>query len=97
MVVHTEIKHTELMEQTNRIGIDFLKVEVEACLTFIRVANTSNSSSIRARNYGNAVIGYRTLLHYLPRVVLTKRENLDFRRKLDDVKLQLQQGGYETD
>lgn len=62
------------MEQKNCIGIEFLKVEFETSLTFIRVAKTSISSEIRARNCSNAVIGYRTLLHYLPRVVLTKGE-----------------------
>lgn len=95
--MHSEKKHTELMEQTNRIGIDFLKVEAEMCLTFIRVADTSTSTKIRARNYGNALIGYRTLLHYLPRVLLTKRETSDFRRKVRNLKVLLEQGGYSDE
>ena len=97
MLVHFEKTHAELMEQTNRIGVDFLKVEVEAVLTFIRVAETSTSPVTRARNYGNALIGYRTLLHYLPRIVLTKGEMSEFRQKLEDLKLRLEEAGYSSD
>ena len=96
MIVYSGKKHAELIEETNRIGVDFLKIEAEAALTFVRVAETSTLPENRARNYANALLGYRTLLHYLPRVVLTAGENSEIRAKLERLKLQLEQGGCST-
>ena len=93
MAFYSEKKHSELIEETNRIGGDFLKIEAEAALTFVQVAETSVSPESRARNYANALLGYRTLLRYLPRVALTPRETFEIRRKLEKLKVQLEQGG----
>ena len=93
MAFYSEKKHSELIEETNRIGSDFLKIEAEAALTFVQVAETSTSPENRARNYANALLGYRTLLRYLPRVVLTPKEAFEIREKLEKLKVQLEQGG----
>ena len=93
MVVHSERKHSELVEETNRIGADFLKIESEAALTFLQIAETSTSPENRARNYANALLGYRTLLRYLPRVVLTPAETFEMQQKLKNLKVRLEQGG----
>ena len=93
MAIYSEKKHSELIEETNRIGGDFLKIEAEAALTFVQVAETSVSPESRARNYANALLGYRTLLRYLPRVVLTQKEASEIQEKLEKLKVQLEQGG----
>lgn len=87
-------KHAELMEHTNEIGVDFLRTDIEAALTFLQVAETSSSPETRVRNYGKALEGYRTVLHFLPRVVPTAEQLEEMHLKLDQIRQQLEQAGF---
>lgn len=87
-------KHAELMDQTNSAGIGFLRTDIEAALTFIQVAETSSSPETRVRNFGKAMEGYRTVLHFLPRVVPSPEELADMHHKLDQIRLHLEQAGF---
>ncbi|WP_109489031.1 hypothetical protein [Occallatibacter savannae] len=87
-------KNAELIDQTNTIGIEFLRTDIEAALTFIQVAETSSSPENRVRNYGNALEGYRTVLHFLPRVLPSPDELADMQAKLEQIKTKLQQAGF---
>ncbi len=87
-------KYSELMDSTNSIGIDFLRTDLEAAQTFINVAETSSSPETQVRNYGKALEGYRTVLHFLPRVLPSPEELADIRGKLEKIKLQLEQAGF---
>jgi hypothetical protein len=97
MSVHSEKTHPELIEETNRVGVDFLRIEAEAALTFLQVAETTGSDATRDRNYHNASEGYRTLLQFLPRVVLDPKDAVEIRMKLEYLKLHLELGGYSLE
>ena len=82
------------MDRTNSVGVDFLRTDIEAALTFIQVAETSGLPETRARNYCNALEGYRAVLHFLPRVVPTADELASMREKLERIRVKLEKAGF---
>jgi len=89
-----DAKHSELREQTNRIGIDFLFAELEMALTFLQVGESSDSQESRHRNFEKALEGYRTVLHFLPRVVPSTDQQAQLQLQMEKVKHRLEEGGY---
>jgi hypothetical protein len=87
-------RHSELMEQTNHIGVDFLLTELRMALTFLGIAESSDSPDSRSRNYDKALEGYRTFLHFLSRVAPTLEEISELQRIQKEVKQRLEQAGY---
>jgi hypothetical protein len=87
-------RHSELIDRTNSIGIDFLRTDLRAALTFIQVAETSSSWESRDRNYRKALEGYRAVVHFLPRLVPSPKELAEIETKLEEIKLQLERAGF---
>ncbi|MBS1802236.1 MAG: hypothetical protein JST28_02660 [Acidobacteria bacterium] len=87
-------KHSGLMDQTNKVGLDFLRTDLEAALTFIKVAQTTSSSESRSRNFGKALEVHRTVLHFLPRLFPSPEELKEIDSKLEQIKLKLEQAGF---
>jgi len=94
MNVDRHEEHAELMDRSNSIGIDFLCTDIQAALTFIQVAETSGSMETRVRNYGKALEGYRTVLHFLPRVSPSPEELASMQDKLEQIRVKLAKAGY---
>jgi hypothetical protein len=86
-------EQSELIERTNRAGVEFLFTDVEMAFTFLRVGETSTSRETRDRNLANALQGYRAVLHFLPRVVLSPVQEIDLQEKLHNLKSRLEQAG----
>lgn len=91
------LKHAELIDRTNSVGVEFLRTDIEAALTFLQVAESSNSPETRTRNFGKALRGYTTVLHFLPRVIPTDEELSDMRNKLEEIKVRLLSAGFSAD
>jgi hypothetical protein len=70
----------EAISESNRAGVQFLITDLEAALTFLDVADVTHSDENRARNRGNAMTVYETVLRLLPKVTPTEDE----RQKLED-------------
>lgn len=87
----------ETIAQTNVVGVDFLLIEADAALTFLHVAETSASPVSRARNYENAVKGYQTLLHFLPRVIPAPAQLDYLRKRLELLRRSFQQAGISVE
>jgi len=87
-------KHSRLIERSNAIGIDFLRTDLVTALTFIQVAETSNSPETSTRNFRKALEAYRAVLHFLPRLLPSTAEFEEIRSKLEQVRLHLVQAGY---
>jgi hypothetical protein len=86
--------HRELIERTNRAGVDFLFTDVEMAFTFIHVGETSTTREARDRNFGKALRGYQTVLHFIPRVSLSAVERADLEQKLHKLKARLEEAGF---
>jgi hypothetical protein len=89
-------KHSDLIERTNRAGIDFLFTDLEMAFTFLHVAETSTSSQARERNLVKAQEGYRTVLHFLPRVVPSPIQSAELHEMLEKLKHRLEEAGLPS-
>ena len=83
-----------LIDQTNRIGIDFLLADLNTGLTFLQVAHVTGSPSNRSRSFDRAYEVYRTVTRLMPRVVLTPDAQLEIGQKLADLRNELEKAGY---
>jgi hypothetical protein len=89
--------HRELIERTNRAGVDFLFTDIEMALTFLHVGETSTSRETRNRNFGKALQGYRTVVHFLSRLVISPDQRIDLEQKLHDLKSRLERAGISCE
>jgi hypothetical protein len=90
-------EQSELIERTNRAGVEFLFTDMEMAFTFLQVGETSTSRETRDRNLANALQGYRAVLHFLPRVVMSAVEMVDLQEKLQNLKSRLEQAGISCE
>ena len=51
----------QILDQSHRIGIQFLIADLTLALTFLDVAKVTRSDEVRARNRENARLAYRTV------------------------------------
>jgi hypothetical protein len=58
MPAYFDSKSSQLIERTNRIGVDFLFTELKTGLTFLQVAHTSDSSASKKRCLDKAFSAY---------------------------------------
>jgi len=89
-----EKESSRLIEQTNRIGVEFLLADLNTGMTFLQIAFVTSSPANRARNLGRACEVYRTVMRLLPRLVLAPDAQLEIDRKLEDLKNSLEEAGY---
>lgn len=73
-------KNADLLQMSNRVGIQFLLTEADTGLTFLEVAETTSIAGSRERNLTNAREAYITVVRLLDRVEPT-REEMDFLAK----------------
>jgi hypothetical protein len=62
---------SQLREDANETGVQFLLTEVDTGLTFLEVASVTNSDETRKRNYKNARLAYDTVVRLKTRLLLT--------------------------
>jgi hypothetical protein len=77
--------------------VDFLFTDIEMALTFLHVGETSTSRETRDRNLGKALQGYRTVLHFLPRLVMSPVQRTDLQQKLHNLKSRLERAGVSCE
>lgn len=87
------IPKSELLQKSNRIGVQFLLAEVETGLTFLKVAATTSREEGRARNLQNAGEVYRTVQRLLPRVTPQPEEKRQIESKMVEIREGLLQAG----
>lgn len=94
---HLDKRSSQLIARTNRIGINFLLAELNAGLTFLQIAPSTDSANGRGRQFDKALKVYFTVVRLLPRVVLTSREEAEIQDKLGELKRQLEGAGYSCE
>jgi hypothetical protein len=80
------------MSTASANGLAFLRVELRTGLTFARIARTAKQADKRNRNFLKAKEAYDSVLHFMPRVVLTVSQSKEIKRKLERLKTELQLG-----
>jgi hypothetical protein len=87
----------QIMEQSNRIGVQFLITDLAVALTFLDFAEVSHSEDTRRRNRQNAQSAYDTVLRLLPRLAPSPEERATLEIKLAELKDRLMALGSEPD
>lgn len=91
---HLDRRSSQIIARTNRIGIDFLLAELNAGLTFLKIALATGSPNGGDHLFDQAFNVYCTVVRLLPRVVLAPHEELEIQLKLGDLKRPLEGAGY---
>ncbi len=79
--------------ESNRVNIDFLKIDVQTALTFSRLAQQSAPGEKRDRNRRNARRGYDTILRLIEKVCLSDSDAKSIGGQLLRLKSELEQLG----
>jgi hypothetical protein len=87
---------SQIVEQSQRIGIQFLFADLTVAHTFLDVAEVTQSEQSRKRNRMNARTAYEMVLHFLPRVSPSDEEYSALEDKLRKLKERLVALGYES-
>ncbi len=77
-------------DRLNRVTTDFLKIEVEIGLTFLKIARETRDASRSLRNRKAARKAYDTLRKLSPRVELTIADDSFLQEKLTQMNAELQ-------
>lgn len=97
-MLHMSVKSTrQVMEESNRVGVQFLLADIAAALTFLNVADVTQSRDTRQRNRGNALHAYHAVLRHLPKVSPSNEEKSALDDKLEILKNRLVASGLLTD
>jgi hypothetical protein len=94
MKTNIDDRSTQLIERTNRIGIQFLFTDLDVAMTLLRSAFSIEPAEPRKRNLERAHEAYRTVVRLLPRVVPSAEERMELERKLNDLRSRLKEAGY---
>ena len=89
-----DAKISKLVEESNRIGTEFLLTDLNTGLIFLQVAQVTSVPAGRARNFEKALEVYRTVTRLLPRVVPSPDQQSKIHAMLGDLKGQLEKAGY---
>lgn len=90
-------KNSRLLDETNRIGVQYLLVEVQTGLTFLNVADTTELPENRARNLQNAFKAYQSVQRMLSQVTLLPEEKLALDSGMEELRSRLNKAGVSTD
>jgi hypothetical protein len=86
---------SRLREESNKVGAEFLVVELDTALTFLDVAETTTSEESRARNRKNAELAYKTALRLMPRLMLVADQRVAVNQRLTQLKSRLEKLGID--
>ena len=86
----------QIVEQSQRIGVQFLIADLTVAHTFLDVAEVTQSEDSRKRNRQNARVAYETVLRFLPRVSPSDEEWPSLETKLRTLRDRLIALGYES-
>ena len=80
-------------EQFNRVGTDFLKVDVATALTFSETALDSDDPGKKQRNQRSARKAYDTILRMAQKIALHEKDANELNHSLEQLKANLMRLG----
>lgn len=78
-----------VLEQSHRVGVQFLLADMAAALTFLNVADVTQSEDTRNRNRQNALLAYRTVVRLWHRVTPSDEEQCSLDERLKTLRNRL--------
>lgn len=87
----------QIMEQSQRVAAEFLIADLTVALTFLDVADTTQSRDNRLRNLEHARAAYATVLRLLPRISPSAKEQPVLETKLAQLRDRLETAGVDLD
>jgi hypothetical protein len=86
----------QVLEESNRIGIEFLRTELVAGHTFLDIANATDIDATRERTRENARRAYELVVRMMVRLNLSLADQAELQAKLNDLKRRLDSLPLET-
>jgi hypothetical protein len=83
-----------LIEESNRVGVEFLLLESQTAMTLLNVSGTTDGEENRRRTLTNAYLAYDVVARLMPSVTLTPEERLELEEKLSCLKTRLVDAGF---
>jgi len=87
----------QIVDQSHRIGVQFLMADLTVALTFLDVAKVTQSDEVRRRNLENARSAYLTVQKLLPKLSPSREELIVLDAKMAELKARLIAAGYVLD
>jgi hypothetical protein len=78
-----------VLQQSNEVGIQFLRTELDTGHTFLDIAQVTAVESTRLRTLENACRAYESIVRVIGRLELTREEDLELHGKLAELKRRL--------
>ncbi len=76
-------------------GFEFLLIDIDAALTFMDVAETTNSDETRQRNFKNARHAYDTVLQLMHTAGLNAAQKKEVQERLAALRTRLEAAGEQ--
>lgn len=86
----------QILDESHRIGVQFLLTDISAAMTFLDVADTTQSQETRGRNHQLAMTAYETVLRLLPKVIPSEHEWVELQTRFAALRDRLISLGYLT-
>lgn len=86
----------DLLFDASNAGIQFLRTELIAGLTFSKIALQAKNNAKGERNRMNARKAYDTLLHFIPETSLSVEDAKEINAKMAQLRADLQQLGEDV-
>ena len=77
-------------EEVNRVGADFLKVDLKTALIFVKIARETADDFQKRRNRWAARTAYETVVNLFTKINLTTEDCLVVKHGLDRLKSELE-------
>lgn len=87
----------QTMEESHRVGVQFLLTDVAAALTFLDLAEGTRVEETRNRNRQSALSAYETITGFLQKVSPSPEEKSTLDVKLEELRDRLLALGYLAD
>jgi len=87
----------QIMEESRRIGVQFLIADLSVAMTFLDVADVTRSEEVRMRNREHARTAYAAVQRFMPRLSPSEEERPELEARLASLKTRLLALGYVLD
>jgi hypothetical protein len=78
-----------VLQESNEIGIEFLRTELDTGHTFLDIAQVTAVESTRLRTLESACRAYESVIHLIERLYLSAEEDVELHGKLAELKRRL--------
>lgn len=86
--------NSDLLRQSNQVGIQFLLTEIRTGLTLLHMARTAATEESRDQNFIHSRKAYASALRLQSRVTLNREDKLELEARMTELRDALTAAGY---